>query len=185
MRRRAVALLIATLTAGALVVGMAAESGASVRRASAPACAGSTKSKAIKAIKLAYTAFLDGVKYPTPADKEPFIQYLSDPHKSASLVASFEASAAKNAAAASTTNVAVHKVTCKGKKKAEVQYELVLGGKEAKGLAPNPGGALLEGKVWKVTGETLCNLTALGDATVLESGPCADIVSGTPPSDAA
>jgi hypothetical protein len=185
MRRRAVALLIATLTAGALVVGAASEVGASVKKAKTPLCAGSTKKAAIKAIKDAYDFFLNGTKHPESADKETRIQYLSDPHKSASLVASFEASAAKNAGQAATTSVAVHKVTCKGKKKADVQFELVLGGKEAPGIAPNPGGAILEGKVWKVTGETLCNLTALGDASVLESGPCADIVSGIPPSDAA
>ena len=46
MRRRAAALLIATLTAGALVVGFAGESSASVRRAAAPLCAGKTKAKA-------------------------------------------------------------------------------------------------------------------------------------------
>ena len=54
-------------------------------------------------------------------------------------------------------------------------FTLVLGGTRAEGLAP-PGAAVLEGKVWKVTGLTLCNLQALGDPTVLESGPCSEIV---------
>ena len=183
MRRRAAALLIAMLTAGALVVGVASEGSASVRRAKAPACAGKTKAKAVKAIKLAYLAFLDGVKYPTSADKEPYLQYMSGKSKSPALVASFEASAAKNAAAAATTSVAVHSVKCKGKTKADVKYDLVLGGKDSPGIAP-PGSAIVDSGVWKVTGKALCDLEALGDPTVLESGPCADIVSGIPPSDA-
>jgi hypothetical protein len=183
MQRRAVALLIAMLTAGALVVGFAGEGSASVRRAGPAFCAGKTKAKAVKAIKDAYDFFLNGTKHPDPKDKETRIQYMSPPKVSAALQASFEASSAKNAAAAATTSVAVQKVTCKGKKAADVHYELVLGGKVSPGIAPNPGHAILEGKVWKVTAETLCNLTALGDPTVLESGPCADIVSGSPPSD--
>ena len=35
---------------------------------------------------------------------------------------------------------------------------------------------MLEGKTWKVSGLTLCNLQALGDPTVLETEPCATVV---------
>ena len=79
--------------------------------------------------------------------------------------------------------------TCAGKKqKALVQPAsvtvLVEGASEDRmeaiarleGLAP-PGAAVLEGKKnWKVTGLTLCNTQALGDPSVLETGPCSDIV---------
>jgi hypothetical protein len=183
MRRRAVALLIATLTAGALVVGFAGEASASVKGAKAPLCAGKTKKAAYKAIKLAYDHFLNGKKFPTDADKEAYIQYLSPPHKSALLVTQFEASAAKNASSAATTSVVVHTVKCSGKKKAVVTYDLVLGGKVSPGIAPNPDGAILEGSIWKVDGTTLCNLEGVGDPTLVASGPCADIVAGKKPSD--
>ncbi len=178
MRKRAGALIIAVLTAASLAVGIAGPAGAAdaaKKKAKAPLCAGKTKKKAIAAIELAYAHFLDGATYPEPSDKEPYIQYLSGTKADADLIATFEASAAANSGAASTTNVDVDEVTCDGKKKASVVFTLVLGGTRAEGLAP-PGAAILEGKTWKVTGLTLCNLQALGDPTVLEAGPCSDIV---------
>ena len=181
-RRAALAAILAVLTAGALAAGTV-EASASVKSAKAPLCAGKTKKAAIAAIKDAYDFFLDGAKHPDSKDKESRIQYMSGKHTSPGLISSFEVSAAKNAGAAATTNVAVHKVTCKGKKAAEVQAELVLGGSEAPGIFPNPGKAVLDGKVWKVSAETLCNLQGVGDATILEQGACADIVGGSPPSD--
>ena len=186
MRRRAVTLLIAALAAGSLAVGTAVDAGASVGAAKAPVCKGKTKKKAIKAIKLAYDHWLNGAKYPdAETDKAPYLQYLSDPHKSQSFLDAFIASAEANAGDASNTSVVVHSVKCTGKKTAEVAYDLVLGGSEAPGIAPNPGLAVLEGKIWKVEGTTQCNLTALGDASVAEPPhPCADILAGEPPSDA-
>ena len=50
MRRRAGVLLIATLTAGALVASTAVESGAAVKKAKAPKCKGKTEEAAIEAI---------------------------------------------------------------------------------------------------------------------------------------
>jgi hypothetical protein len=182
MRRRAAALLIATLTASALVVGIAGESGAAVKRAKAPLCKGKTKKKAAKAIEDAYFHFLDGATSPTADVKEPFIQFMSGDHTSPQFIADFEASAAKNAGDASNTSVQVNKVTCTGKKTADVLYDLVLGGTPAPGLAP-PGDAILEGKQWKVTGQAVCNLQALGDPSVLEAGPCSEILLDGEPSD--
>ncbi len=178
MRRRALALVTAVVAAGALALGTATEAGASVRGAKAPVCAGKTKKKAIKAIKKAYDHFLNGAKYPDAVkDKEPYIELLSGGDVNAALKADFEASSAKNAAAAATTNVDVDKVTCAGKKKADVIFTLVIGGSRAEGLAP-PGAAVLDGKTWKVTADTLCNLQGLGDATILEREPCASVVAG-------
>ena len=72
----------------------------------------------------------------------------------------------------------VDKVTCVGKKgtKANVNFTLVLSGTPSEGLAP-PGSAILDGKQWKVTALTLCNLQALGDPSVLENPPCSDFVA--------
>ncbi|MEX0664224.1 MAG: hypothetical protein WD598_05560 [Acidimicrobiia bacterium] len=186
MRRRAGVLLIATLTAGALVVGIAGESGAAVKKAKAPLCKGKGKKKAAKAIENAYFAFLDGASSPTAADKLPYIQYMSPPEESPALIALIEESSAANAEAASTTSVQVNEVKCTGKKTADVLYDLVLGGEPAPGLAP-PGSAILEkgSKQWKVTAEAFCNLTALGTPAVLESGPCSEVLLEGAPSDLA
>ena len=177
MRKRAGALCIAVLTAASLAVGVAGTAGASTaaKKSKKIVCAGKTKAKAVAAIEDAYDHFLNGATYPDAADKVGYIQYLSGEKEDAELLAQYEASAAANAEAASTTGVEVDDVTCNGKKKASVDFTLVLGGTRADGLAP-PGAAILEGKTWKVTGLTLCNLQALGDPTVLEVGPCSDIV---------
>jgi hypothetical protein len=178
MRRRAIVGFTAVLAASALVVGMSVGVAAS-KETTVALCAGKTKPQAIKQIKKAYTQFLDGVKAPTAADKEPYIQYLSGKNVNEELKAQFEASSEANAAAAATTSVDVDKVKCVGKKgkKADVAFTLVIGGSRTEGLAP-PGAAVLDGKTWKVSAETLCNTQALGDPSVLESGPCYDIISG-------
>ena len=183
MRRRAVALLFAALTTGALVAGSVVEAGASVSSAKKAFCKGKTKKKAIKAINKAYLHFLDYETASTADDKIPYLQYLSEPNLSEDFLARFRASSEANEAAASTTSVRINEVTCSGKKTADVSFDLVLGGEPAPGIAP-PGTAVLEGKTWKVTGETLCNLQALGDPTVQEPPhPCAEILLGNPPAD--
>jgi hypothetical protein len=149
--------------------------GASVSNKSAAVCAGKTKKQAIKDIKTAYDYYLNGSKGYAPEQKAAYIQYLSGAKFDQAFFDKFKASAEANAAAASTTGVQVNKVTCKGKKGALVEFDLVLGGSPSPGLAP-PGGAVLEGKTWKVSGLTNCNLQALGDPTTLETEPCATIV---------
>ncbi len=178
MRKRAGALIIAVLTAASLAVGVAGSAGASTgaKKAKAPLCAGKTKKQAIADITLAYQHFLDGTTYPdATADKAPFIQYLSGKKFSQEFLDKFVASSEANSAAAATTNVDVDEITCKSKKTAEVIFTLVISGGRLDGLAP-PGGAVLEGKTWKVSGLTLCNTQALGDPTTLETEPCATIV---------
>jgi hypothetical protein len=184
MRRRAIVGSMAVLAASALVVGMSATvAGAGGKKAAVPLCAGKTKKQAIKKIGTAYKYFLDYATAGTAQDKEPYIQYLSGKDASPALIAQFEESAAKNAAAAATTSVRVNKVTCAGKKKADVDFDLVLNGTPAEDLAP-PGEAIYIDKTWKVTGLTLCNLQALGDPLILEDGPCSEIALGDAPSDA-
>ena len=186
MRRRAAVLLLAALTAGSLVVGGIADAGASVGSAKAPVCKGKTKKKAIKAIRTAYDHFLNGAEFPDAAtDKAPYIQYMSEPNFSQSMLDAIVAGSQTPQAQenAGNTNVAIKSVKCTGKKTAEVEAELVLGGTEAPGIFPNPGGAILDG-TWKVTAETFCNLTQLGDASVAEPPhPCADVLLGEPPAD--
>jgi hypothetical protein len=175
MRKRAAILLVAALAAASLAVSASPVAGASVSSKGAAVCAGKTKSAATKQIKTAFDYFLNGAKGYTADQKAAYIQYLSGKKLNADLLAKFQASSAANAEAAKTTGVQVNSVTCKGKKGAVVAFDLVLGGSPAAGLAP-PGGAVLEGKTWKVSGLTLCNLQALGDPTVLETEPCATIV---------
>jgi hypothetical protein len=182
MRRRAAALLIATLTAGALVGGTFSEAGAQGKKA--PLCKGKAKKKAIAAIEDAWLHFLDYETSPTADSKFDYIQFMSPPAESEELRTRFVASAEANAASAATTSVQVNSVKCAGKRSADVLFDLVLNGEPAPGLAP-PGTAILEkgSTQWKVTGETLCNMQALGDPTVLESGPCSEILLEGAPAD--
>ena len=175
MKNRAAKLLVTAVAAASLVVSGSVVAGASVSSAKKPVCAGKTKKTAVKDIKTAYDYFLNGSKGYTADQQAAYIQYLSGKKLNQDLLTKFQESAAANAEAAATTTVQVNKVTCKGKNGAAVEFDLVLGGSPSPGLAP-PGGAVLEGKTWKVTGLTLCNLQALGDPTVLETEPCATIV---------
>ncbi len=170
-------MLIAALTASVLVVGVSGSAGAAVQSAKKPLCKGKTQAKAEAAIEDAFLHFLDGAQFPEVADKAPFIEYMSGPQISPELLAYFTASKEKNAAAAASTSVVVNTIKCKGKdeagtkctsKYACAQYDLVLGGSPAPGIA-GPGYAILIGKVWKVTARTFCDLSAGGDATVFET----------------
>jgi hypothetical protein len=177
MRRRALSLLLAVVTAGSLAVFATATSGgASVKGAKAALCAGSTKKAAIKQIKTAYDYFLNGPKGYTSEQKAAYIQYLSGKKFDQAFLDKFKAQAEASAGDAGTTGVQVDKVKCTGKKSAAVDYTLVIGGTPTPGIAP-PGAAILEGKTWKVTGLTVCNLQQLGDPTTLETEPCATILT--------
>jgi hypothetical protein len=179
MRNRAGVLLTAVVAAASLAVGASAVgAGASVSSKGAAVCAGSTKSAAIKQIKVAYDHFLNGAKGYTPQQKAAYLQYLSGKKLNQAFLDAFIASSTANADSAKTTGVDVDSVKCTGKTAADVKFTLVISGKRSEGLAP-PGAAVLEGKTWKVTGETICNLQALGDASVLETPPCSDIIAGT------
>ncbi len=175
MKNRAAKLLVTAVAAASLVVSGSVVAGASVSSAKKPVCTGKTKKAAVKNIETAYDYFLNGGAGYTADQKAEYIQYLSGKKLNQDLLTKFQESAAANAEASATTTVQVNKVTCKGKKGAVVDFDLVLGGEASPGLAP-PGGAVLEGKTWKVTGLTLCNLQALGDPSVLETEPCATIV---------
>jgi hypothetical protein len=178
MRRRRLVLLVAAIAAGAVTLGAtAASAGASVGARSHHSVVAKKKTKCNQAaIKTAWDYFLDGAKGYTPQQQEAYIQGMD---KNAAFKAQFEASAAKNADAAKSTTVVVNSIKCaKNGKSAVVNYDLVLNGTPAKGLAP-AGTAVLEKGKWKVAATTVCDLQALGDPTVSTSGPCADIISGT------
>lgn len=170
MRIRAVAVLTALVTVATLVVGV---SGAEAKGSSKAAPCSGPKSAAINQIKTAYDYFLNGTTQPprTAALRESYIQGMSDPALAALYVKGFTA----NAAQAATTNVKVSAVTCdKSKKKAAVKADLVISGAVLPGVFPNPGGAVIEGNVWKVSKQTFCDLIALADSTVTQAGqPCA------------
>jgi hypothetical protein len=197
MRRRAAALLIATLTAGALVVGMVGHAGASVdggKKEKKPLCKGKTKAAAEEAIEEAFDYFLNGMEHPDVEEKQAYIQYMGEPEGvSTSLVSFIVSNSEKLAASAATTSVQVNEIRCKGKdevtgekfgkKLAYVQYDLVLNGTPAPGIA-SPGAAILLGNTWKVTTKTFCDLSQGGDPTVYETvQACLDILTGDEPSD--
>jgi hypothetical protein len=174
MRTRALAVVTAAITAGALTLGLlTGPAGASVPTKKAAVCAGKTKKKAIKAIEASYLQLLDGANGLPLEEKFAVVEGAEDPAFNAVL----NDIATKNAGLLATTTAQVNSVTCSGKKTADVAFDLVLAGTPAPGLA-GPGSAVLDRKVWKVTGLTVCNLFALSDPTLVETGPCADIVLG-------
>ena len=168
MRIRAVTLLTALVTVGMLVVGASSAEAKSTPKA-AP-CGGSTKSQAIKQIKVAYDYFLNGTTKPprTPTQREAYITGMTDP----ALVALFEKNFTANAATAATTNIKISSVTCTNKTTAAVKADLVVKGKVLPGIFPSPGGAVIDSGIWKVKKQTFCDLTSLSDSTITQSGPC-------------
>jgi hypothetical protein len=170
MRIRAVTLLTALVTVGTLVVGASAAEAKSAPKA-AP-CAGGTKATAIKQIKQTYDVFLNGTTKPPRASsvREAAIQGTSDP----ALAAAFESGFTANAAQAALTNIKVKSVACTSKTTAKVTADLVISGKATPGIFPNPGSAVIDGGVWKVTKTTFCDLVSLSDSTLTQAGkPCA------------
>jgi len=176
--------LMGVLAASALVLGTSVGVGGAQAEEPPKAanCSGKTKKKAIKQIKQAYDHFLDYETADTADEKMPYIQWMSGDEVSPAFQAQFQASSEANAAAASTTSVKVNKVKCTGKKTADVDFDLVLNGDVTPDLAP-PGDALIDSGVWKVSGLTLCNMQALGDPLILESGPCSEITLDGEPTD--
>ena len=168
MRIRAVALLTALVTVGVLFVGASGAEAKGLPKASP--CAGSTKSQATKQIKTAYDYFLNGTTKPprTNVQREGAIAGMSDP----ALAALFEKGFGANAAAAATTNIKVSAVTCTNKTTASVKADLIISGKLTPGIFPNPGSAVIENGVWKAGKQTFCDLEALSDSTITQSGPC-------------
>lgn len=170
MRRRSTVLL-SLLVAITVVTGMSiATASASVGAAKAPACAGKTKKKAIKAIKGTFDVFLNGGAGRTLDERKVVVQGADDP----ALFQLFNDIFAANAELAAVTSTRVEKVTCTGKKTADVEFFLI-NTQTKTDLLPTAqfGGALIEDKIWKVTKETVCSLIALANPAVLDSGPCA------------
>lgn len=171
MRRRVLVPLIAVTASSALVLGLSV----AIAGASAPGkaklhfCAGSTKSAAIKDIKKAYDYFLNGPKNYSADQKKAYIEGVD---KDPELAAIFDRLSAQNASSAATTTAKINSIKCTGKKAADVNFDLVINGTASPGLAP-PGGAVLVGKVWKVSKQAYCDLSTLGDPSLAESGPCA------------
>jgi hypothetical protein len=168
MRRFVVASLVGCLA----LVAPAAVTSASVSTAKAPFCKGKTKKAAIKQIKEVWSQVLDFEEGKTVEQRFEVVENSDDPEFNAVLLDI----AAKNAGLLPTVTVDVNKVTCKGKKEAEVLYDLVISGAPSPGLA-GPGTAVLIKKQWYFSDNTVCDLFALADPTLVETGPCADIAA--------
>jgi len=164
---RVAAFALATMLA--LSIGATA-TGAAVATAKAPVCKGKTKKKAIKDIKAVWSQVLDYDAAKTLDQRFAVIENADDPEFAATL----NDIATKNANFLPTITVKVNKVTCKGKKDAEVLYDLVISGQPSPGIA-GPGEAVLVGKQWFFSAKTVCDLFSLADPSLVESGPCADI----------
>jgi hypothetical protein len=175
-------LLVAAVAAGAVALGAtAASAGASVgARSHDSIVAKKKKAKCdVAAIKDAYNIVLNGQQNAPLADKEAHVQYILS---SAAFKAQFEAQQAANASAAAATAPVIHTVKCaKNGKTATVAFDLSFNGTIIQGIITAPGKAVLEKGTWKMAAETMCNLQAAGDSSVIASGPCADIINGTKP----
>jgi len=170
MRTRALAVLVAVAATAALTFGTAGPSAASVSAKKAPLCGGKTKKTAVKDIKKAYDTLFNGSLPITLDEKFAAVEGADD----AEFLAVLMTVAQAQAAMLKVVNADVHKVTCSGKKEADVTWDLILSGAPAPGLAP-PGRAVLDGKTWLVSQTTVCDLFALADPTLVQSGPCAEI----------
>jgi len=169
--RRHTTVLLSLLVATAVVAGMSiATASASVGAAKVPACAGKTKKKAITAIKKTFDVFLNGTAGRTLDERKVVVQGADDPV----LLQLFNDIFAANAELAAITSTRVSKVTCTGKKAADVEFFLI-NTQTNTDLLPNAqfGGAVIEDKIWKVTKETVCALISIANPAVIESGPCA------------
>jgi hypothetical protein len=169
-RHRAIASLAFVLTSCLALGATATAAGASVGAAKAPFCKGKTKKKAIKAIKATWSQVLDYEATKTLEERFEVVENSEDPAFNQVLMDI----AAKNASFLPTITVQVNKVACAGKKEATVTYDLVVNDVPSPGLA-GPGTAVLDGKQWKFSDNTVCDLFALADPTLVESGPCLDI----------
>jgi hypothetical protein len=145
-----------------------------------PANAGDNKPKNPKKAKAdieeAYTCFLSAALNYTIEQKLACVAEVGeDPEFQALAVELSEA----NAAAAAMTEPGVKKIKFRSPKKAEVTFDLLIGGDPV--LPDQGGGAVLvkeEGKkVWKVSALTLCNLFSLANPALTTEGPCADIIA--------
>lgn len=178
MKKKFALAAIALFSVATLTVGVTAASASPTKKTKVVVCAGKTKPAATKAIKTAYDKILNGSLGLTGEQKAEFLQFASGKKVNTEFRDAFIADSLKNGAAAGTTSVVVNSVTCKGKKAADVDFDLVLGGKPAAGLAP-AGTAVLDDNVWKVSGVTMCDLQALGNPAVLESDPCLTILASS------
>ncbi len=154
------------LLAGPFAFGAAASAPAAKK----PLCAGKTEAKAIAAIEETWSQILNGTNGNTLEERFAFIEGSEEPEFNAEL----NRIGTANAGLLETADVQVNEVTCSGKKTADVLYDLVISGTPSPGLA-GPGTAILDGKTWKMTSLTVCNLFALADPLLLEEGPCVDI----------
>jgi hypothetical protein len=170
-RRRPAVASLAVVLVSCLTLGVATTAvSASVGAAKAPVCKGKTKKKAIKAVEETWNQVLDGTLGLTLDEKFAGIENSDDPEFRAVL----DDIAAKNAGLLNTVTLDMKSTTCKGKKEAEVIYDLVISGVPSPGIA-GPGKAVLIGKEWKMSQTTVCDLFALSDPLLVESGPCAEI----------
>jgi hypothetical protein len=170
MRRRVLVPLTSVVAAGALVLSMSVGAGASVPASKAALCAGSTKKAAIKQIKKTWDIFLNGAGGYTNDQKKAVIENVD---KNPELGAIFDRLQQQNAGAAATTAPKINSIKCVSKKKASVDYDLILGGQVNPDIITAPAEAVLVGKVWKISQQSYCDISTLGDPSLAESGPCA------------
>jgi hypothetical protein len=164
--RRLFVLLIAALAVTALVAGAAYAGGKpkNVKKAKAD-------------IEEAYDCFLSGALGYTVEQKGECVEDVADDPDLLALATQTEQ---QNAGSAAITEPVVNKINFTSAKKADVDFDLEVGGELLADIAP-PGEAVLvkDGgkKVWKVSVVTFCNLTALGNPTVASEGACAEIIA--------
>ncbi len=176
MKKKFAIAVIVALGVAPFAVGVTGASAAPTKKAAVLVCAGKTKPKAIKAIGTAYNSILNGSLGLTAEQKTEFLQYAGGKKINQAFRDKFFSEFAKNAAAAATVTIAINRVKCTGKKTADVDFDLVIGGTDS-GLAPGNASAVLDGKVWKFSAITMCDMWALADTSTLENEPCLTILT--------
>ena len=184
MRRRALALLLATVAMGSVALGTVATgataAGASVNGRSHHGVVEKKKPKCdVGAIKNAYNTVLNtGMNAPV-SQKEAYVQYLDT---SPALRAQFEQQQAATTQLATGTLPVINSVKCaKNGKTASVDFDLSFNGTVDKSAVDAPGRAVLDKGTWKMAAKTMCDLQALADPSVSASGPCAVVMHGGTP----
>jgi hypothetical protein len=167
MRRAALLVVIACTATVSLVLLAGPASAAGRPSAKAPPCTAKTANSATKAIKKTWDVILNGTGPATLDQKAAAIQGTNDP----AFRQVFNQIAQQNATLLKTTTVRVDTVKCTAKTAANVGYTLILAGKVTPGLAP-PGNAVLDAGAWKATKSTICDLFALENPALTQSGPC-------------
>jgi hypothetical protein len=143
--------------------------------------AGGGKPKNVKKakadIQAAYECFLSGALGYTIEQKAACVQDIADDPALLDLARQVDNA---NAGASAMTEPVINKISFESPKRANVDFDLEVGGELLGDIAPSGEAVLVKEtgeKVWKVSLATFCKLSALGYPPAAAQGPCAAILA--------